>query len=171
MVETSCVTDVWVAVIGTVIAVAEKKEIMTMIVVAREKETATTVAVVTEKETATTVAVVTEKENVTTRAVVTEKENVTTVVVVTESETENAILRTKEIAAVITAENGMRTVDAEDRKRDLSARLMIVVDVEIKKVIRNRSGKYKALSCYWMRKRKTVGVQSLPFYFFVIGII
>ena len=160
MVETSCVTDVWVAVIGTVIAVAEKKEIMTMIVVAREKETATTVAVVTEKETATTVAVVTEKENV------------TTVVVVTESETENAILRTKEIAAVITAENGMRTVDAEDRKRDLSARLMIVVDVEIKKVIRNRSGKYKALSCYWMRKRKTVGVQSLPFYFYTgIGII
>lgn len=71
-----------------------------------------------------------------------------------------------EIKTVIMSENGKRTVAAEDLKPDHSVRLAIIIaDAGNKKIIRNRSSKYKTLSCDWMKERKTVGVQCLPFYF------
>ena len=71
-----------------------------------------------------------------------------------------------EIKTVIMSENGKRTVAAEDLKPDHSVRLAIIIaDAGNKKIIRNRSSKYKTLYCDWMKERKTVGVQCLPFYF------
>ena len=93
------------------------------------------------------------------------KETGTTIMIAVVIKTGNVIEIVIEKVIVTIAENGKTVADAEDRKQDRLARSMIIVDAEIKKIIRNWCSKHKTLSRDRMRKRKTVGVQSLPFYY------
>lgn len=121
----------------------------------------TLIGIVTVTEIVTEIAIGTVTGIVTETA--TETVVVTEIVIGTAKEEEIEIVTETEIAKM--SENGKRTVAAEDLKPDRSARLVTIADAEIKKIVRNRSSKYKLLACNRMSKRKTVGVQSLPFYF------
>ena len=136
-------------------------EITIEIAVVKGTEIETTIA----KETGTTImiAVVIETENII--AIMAAKEAETVIESAVVIKTGNVIEIVIEKVIVTIAENGKTVADAEDRKQDRLARSMIIVDAEIKKIIRNWCSKHKTLSRDRMRKRKTVGVQSLPFYF------
>ena len=122
----------------------------------------TLIGIVTVTEIVTEIAIGTVTGIVTETA--TETVVVTEIVIGTAKEEEIEIVTETEIAKM--SENGKRTVAAEDLKPDHSVRLAIIIaDAGNKKIIRNRSSKYKTLSCDWMKERKTVGVQCLPFYF------
>lgn len=119
--------------------------------IAAVKESAKTTETVAARENAKVTEVAAVRENA--NATVAAKEIAIATEIVTETET------------VTMAENGKRTAVAEDRKPDHLPRLVIIADAESEKIIRNRSSKYKTLSGNRMRERKTVGMQSLPFYF------
>lgn len=121
----------------------------------------TLIGIVTVTESVTEIAIGTVTGIVTETA--TETVVVTEIVIGTAKEEEIEIVTETEIAKM--SENGKRTVAAEDLKPDHLPRLVTIADAGNKKIFRNRSCKYETSSCYWMRKRKTVGVQSLPFYF------
>ena len=125
----------------------------------------TLIGIVTVTEIVTEIAIGTVTGIVTETATETATETVvvTEIVIGTAKEEEIEIVTETEIAKM--SENGKRTVAAEDLKPDHLPRLVTIADAGNKKIFRNRSSKYETSSCYWMRKRKTVGVQSLPFYF------
>ena len=121
----------------------------------------TLIGIVTVTEIVTEIAIGTVTGIVTETA--TETVVVTEIVIGTAKEEEIEIVTETEIAKM--SENGKRTVAAEDLKPDHLPRLVTIADAGNKKIFRNRSSKYETSSCDWRRKRKTVGVPSLPFYF------